>query len=398
MKKYLLLASFLVFVLITSSLAFAVEGSLTITWQVLDATLRPGGETTVLLTLTNPSTVGVRTIELFISSGSYVTPSTTHMEIGGLDGGESQQTSLIVNVDSTAISTTSYLKIKTTYYGDSTKKETIINIPIKIRRVPILQIENVNYTPSLIEPGNIVQLSFDLTNNGDGSAKDISIILNQIEKVFVTELEEVFVSEIKSRQKTQISFTLMIDPSVAIGTYSIPVSLKYLDETKTENYSSTKYIGLAISGKYNFVVTLESQSIVAENTQGTATLKIANAGTQEARFLTVKVLSSDPLIDISPKSIYIGNLKSDDYETEEFNFKVDEFTSSAFYPLNLELDYKDLYGQTYTERYEVDIKVSSTHEFSVAHQTRIPWYVIGIVGLFAIVFIYYVYRRLRKKR
>jgi len=398
MKKYLLLASFVMFVLVTSSLVFAVEGSLTITWQVLDATLRPGGETIVLLTLTNPSTVGVRTIELFISSGEYITASTSYLEIGGLDGGESQQTSLIVNVDSTAVSTISYIKIKASYYGDSTKKETIINIPIKIRRVPILQIENVSYSPTLIEPGNTVQLTFDLVNNGDGSAKDISIVLNQIAKVFVTELEEKFVSEIKSGQKTQISFTLMIDPSVTIGTYSIPVSLEYLDETKTENYSSTKYIGLAIAGKYNFIITLESQSIVAENTQGTATLKIANAGTQEARFLTVKVLSSDPIVDISPKSVYIGNLKSDDYETEEFNFKVDELASPAIYPLNIELDYKDLYGQTYTETYEVDIKVSSAQEFTRAHQTRVPWYVYGIVGLFVIVFIYFAYKRLRKKR
>lgn len=398
MKRYLLLASFVMFVLVISSLVFAVEGSLTITWQVLDATLRPGGETTVLLTLTNPSTVGVRTIELFISSGPYITPSTSYLEIGGLGGGESQQTSLIVNVDSTAISTTSYIKIKATYYGDSTKKETIINIPIKIRRVPILQIEGVNYTPTLIEPGNTVNLSFDLINNGDGPAKDISIALNQIEKVFVTELEETFVSEIKSGQKTQISFTLMIDPSVAIGTYSIPVSLEYLDETKTENYSSTKNIGLVIAGKYNFVITLESQSVVAQDTQGSATVKIANAGTQKARFLTVKVLPSDALIDISPKSIYIGNLKSDDYETGEFNFKVDKLISPGSYPLNLEIEYKDLYGQAYTETYEVDIKVSSTAEFSQAYQTRISWYIIGIVGLFAIVFIYYIYRRLRKKK
>jgi len=321
-----------------------------------------------------------------------------YQEIGGLGASSSQQTSLTVKISSSAVSTTSHITVRVSYYSDSTQKETIITIPIRIRRVPILQVTNVKYDVSPIEPGSTVLLSFDLVNNGDGSAKDVRIVLNQSDLFTVIESREIFINEIKAKRSENVSFLLTINPSASIGTYSVPLSLLFLDETKIESYSDIKYIGLVIAGQYNFIVTLESQSVVASGTRGTATIKIANAGTQDAQFLTVKVLPSDPLVEISPESIYIGSVKSDDYETEDFIFKVDRTTSSGLHPLNLKIDYKDLYSHSYSEIYGVDVKVSSMEEFSKAHQTGPSLFTIGIVVLVVIVCVYYIYKRLKKKR
>lgn len=389
-----LILTFLITLLFFLNSAFA-QAPLIITWQVLDAKIRPGGETAIFLTLTNSGKVAIRNIEILISPGPYIIPSIRYMKIGGLEAGTSQQTSFSIKVDPKAISTTSYLTIKSTYYPNSEQKETTVNVPITIRTLPILQIEDVKYNPALIEPGNNVQLSFTLVNKGDGSAKDVRVVLTQLKELFTTELEENFISEILPNQKVQVSFNLIINPYITTGVYLIPVSIFYFDETKMESHSSTKQIGLTISGKYNFIVILESQEILAPGGEGEAMIKVVNAGTQEAQFLTLKPLPSEQLIQISPSIAYIGNLKSNDYDTEKFTFKVDKKALPGIYPLKLEISYKDIYGKAYTEEHSIDIKIYSPEEVP---KRKIPSLLIVAVGFLTFLLAYIIYKKLSKRK
>ncbi len=397
MKKYLIFPAFLISIIFLTSLAMSA-GSVTITSQVLDSTVRPGGETTVFLTVANPSTTtSVTTIGLYIFPGPYITPSINYVEIGGLDASSSQQTSLTVKVDSSAVSTTSYIKVKASYYSGTTQYETNVNVPITIRRIPILQLENVNYVPAEIEPGNSVLVGFDLKNEGDGSAKDVRITLSQTTKNFIVEgSAEKFIDAVSPKQSAPISFNLVIDPSVSIGTFSIPVSLTYLDETKGVNYSTTKYIGLTVSGKYNFIIT-KTQDAIAPGKTGKASLEIANGGSQEALYLTLKVLPSDPL-SVPQSEIYLGNLKSDEFDTQDFSLKVDKDASPGVYPLNLQLLYKDAFGNSYDKTYNADITVSSLKEFEQANKGKLPTYVIFIIIFILVIIAYIVYKRLKKRK
>ena len=272
---------FLTLILVNYTLA----GSLTITSQVLDSSVRPGGQTTVFLTFTNPSTTSnSRNIKLYITAGPYVTTNTNYVELGTLGASSSQQTSLSVNIDSSAVSTTSYLTVKATYYSDSTQQETTINVPITIRSIPSLEISNVEYSPSLIEAGSTFNLTFDLRNEGDGSAEDVKVVVIQTPDTFIVRgSPETFIEEVRSKESASIEFTLTVDPSLSIGTYSIPILLTYYDEAKSYNYSATKSIGLKVSGQYKFVVT-GSQDVVAPGKKGSIDISVANAGNQEAGF------------------------------------------------------------------------------------------------------------------
>lgn len=398
MKKYLLILSLLISLSLLVNLSVA-SGSVTITSQVLDSSIRPGGETIVFLTLTNPSTTTpVTNLKLYILPGPYLTSSMSYVEMGGLDATASQQTSLIVKADSSATSMTSYILVKATYYVGATQYQTTVNIPITIKRVPVLQIENVEYIPSTVERGSKIILNFNLKNEGDGPARDVRIILNQLTQKFIVEgSSEAFIDTIKSKETVPISFNLVTDPSLDVGTYSIPISILYLDETKTANYSATKYIGLTISGKYNFIVT-GSHDMVAPNKRGKIDIEVANAGTQEALFLTLKVLPSDPIIQITPSSLYIGNLKPDDYSTEEFTFKVSENASPGVYPLNLQLTYKDPYGKGYNESFQVDITVSSLSEFSRLKGEGLSTLNIIVIVIVVGTITYFSYRKFKKKK
>src|SRR4030042_63293 len=364
MKKLFLALTMLISVVFFTTYA-AAAGSVTLTSQVLDSTVRPGGETTVFLTLANPSTTAsVGSVKLSISPGPYIKPSTNDIEIGGLDISSSQQTSLTIKVYSNAVSTTSYIKFTVSYYVGTTQYESTINVPVTIKRIPILQVTDVQYMPEIIEPGNRVDLYFNLKNEGDGPAKDIRIVMNQTTEKFIVELSpEIFIDSIGSKESASVSFDIVVDPSIEIGTYTIPITLIYLDETKNTNYTFVKYIGLTVSGKYNFIVT-PTQSAAAPGKGGNVDVQISNAGTQEALYLNLKILSSDPIIEVNPSTVYIGNLKSDDYDTEKFTFKVASGASPGVYPLNIQLNYRDPYGKTYSEDFKTNITVSSLKEFS----------------------------------
>jgi hypothetical protein len=373
MKKYLLISLLISFLLFLSS-SLAV-GYLTISWQVLDSEVRPGGETTVFLNLTNPSaTERIKTIKLYISPGPYITSSTNYVEIGGLDTGETQQTSLILKISSSAVSTTSYLKVRASYYADSTQKETIVNIPITIRRVPILQISNIEYNTSLIEPGSIVLLTFDLKNNGDGSAKDVKIVLNQTPKTFIVEQEESFLEEIGPEESKNISFIITLDPSISVGTYSIPLSLTYLDETRTEDYSFTKYVGLTVSGEPKLTVSTEEVENFYQGGKGEISISIANVGTSDAEFLTVKVSGLGV-----EKEAYVGTLDSDDYDMVSFNIDLKNVKSGK-YSLDLILEYKDPYNKEFSEEKTIEVEVSQRPlEIPLGVQIILVLIVIGIL-------------------
>jgi len=356
MKRSWLMLVVIAFIFFLNS-TLAQEASLLLSWQVLDEKIRPGGSTTVLLTLSNPSSIDARSIEIYITPGPYLTTSTKYQKIDRLNSGASQETSVIVTADSNARSINSYLTVKVTYYDNHSKKEFSANIPIKIRAIPLLQLINANYNSTFIQPGDMVLLSFDLANMGDGTAKDVEVSLGESNLFVVKGFSKKFINEVQVGRTVSVSFSLLINPFINPGTYSIPVYLTYTDETKSENYSATEYVDLVISGDYTFLVIVKSQDVIPVGGEGSVTLKVVNAGNQEARFLTLRFYPKTSLLTITPEITYIGNLKSDDYDTVKLKVMTSENMLPGEYPLEVELEYKDLYGKSYEERHLVYVKI-----------------------------------------
>lgn len=200
------------------------------------------------------------------------------------------------------------------------------------------------------------------------------------------------ISKIDTNSASLVPLRVIVSPDAEQGIYPLSIRMSYDDQTGTEQNISSK-LGLRIIGDFNFIVSLESQSLVAPGMSGTADLKLANAGTQEAQFLTINFLKSGPIVQIKPSVIYVGNLESDDYDTEKIGFKVSD-ASPGEYPLNLEISYKDIYGKEYTGKYSVDLIVYSK-EFVASQQSNQNWIIYLIV---IIIIAYLLYRRFRKKR
>jgi len=382
------------FILIVSllliGLASATSISLNVAWQLSSNTTKPGGYNTIYLTITNTGT-DVSSIVITPTAGPGIKIISGYkLELGDLPATYSQQASISIKADENATSTTSYVYLEVVYYYSNSQYKKTLYVPITIKRDPILQIENVNFSDSL-EPGNTVSLSFDLNNEGLGDAKDITVSISQTSNFIVSESSgEFFLSSLSSSESKKLTFPITVSPDALIGTTTIPVELKYYDETRTNNYVETKEIGALIKGKYNFIVTLDSQDVITAGATGSATIKIANAGNQEALYLTINVVKSNNF-DTSPTTIYVGNLKSDDYDSEKLSLKVGSVDPGS-YPITLQISYKDSFGKSYSEIYSVNAKVYSKAEYALAHQTQSPLPIIVIV-IIIIVVLFIAYRK-----
>ncbi|MFQ6009594.1 MAG: COG1361 S-layer family protein [Candidatus Aenigmatarchaeota archaeon] len=351
------------FLLLTIFSLFAVPvvaASLTITYQVMEDYVRPGSQTTVILTFTNPSTTtDVTNLRVTITAGPDLSVSTSSVQIGTLGAGSSQQASVVVTASSTAKSQQSYISVLASYGVNSATKETRINVPIAIRSPPLLQVSNVNFS-SPPTPGSSVILNFDLVNNGNGPAKDVSVSLTQSSGLFtVSGSSESFVTTIRAKGREPFSFEITIDPAASVGTQLIPVKLIYYDEAKTTSYNETKNIGLPISGQAEFVVTLDETRDFYFGRKGIATISISNSGTGSAEFLTAKVTS-----DYGSKEIYIGKLEPDD--TETVDIEQDLKAATGIYDITIELSYRDSYNNPFTVTRTVSVTPT-------AAPIELPW-------------------------
>jgi hypothetical protein len=128
--------------------------------------------------------------------------------------------------------------------------------------------------------------------------------------------------------------------------------------------------------------------VIAAGTTGSATIKIANGGNQQAFHLAVNVVKSKDF-DITPAIIYVGNLNSDDYDSEKLSLNVGSI-DPGLYPINLNISYEDSFGNTYSQIYPVNIQVSSKSEYSLTHPAQTPFtFVIILIVVIVVLFIIY---------
>ena len=376
MKKVFLLLT----VLLLVGAVYAVDIVLTVTWQLSSTVARPNGDVVVYLTATN-SGLGLTGVTLTSTPGPYLKiVSGGKIDLGDMPATSSQQSSITLKVDENAGATVSYVKIEAKYYYSTTEYKRIIYIPVTIRRDPILEITNVNFNDTT-GPGKTVLLSFDVYNKGDVSARDLNVKLNKT-SLFITPSSsgEKVITEIGPMESVPVSFVVTINPEADVGIDNIPLFLTYYDDTKVNNYTDEKNIGIMVSGQAEFVINVDSYENFYTGQMGVVNVYIANRGTGPAEYVSVEAIS-----DFGSKEIYIGSLDSDDSET--IDISQDLRGASGKYPIYLTLNYRDKFDNTYT--YEKVLELTPTSA---------P---LDLTMLFILAFVvlvgYWLYKRRKKK-
>ncbi|MEM3514120.1 MAG: hypothetical protein QXT02_00660 [Candidatus Hadarchaeum sp.] len=377
--------------------ASAADGSLNLGWSLLDNYIRPGGETTLIISIQNATTSKIYHVEISFKTGDELSLDPSDFYLYSISPMTSQLTSFKIKAGENAPPKVTYVEITAKYHvGNVSAEENELKIwvPVVIRSAPLLKIEKIAFDKDPVSPGSVVTVSFEVKNYGDGPAKDLIVSLDQAAGTFVSDLNEKYVGGVPVNGSAKISFRLNINQNLSAGVYSIPILLSYLDETKTQIFTGREFAGLRVYGSINLITTLNSQDMVAAGTSGSMEIKIANAGTMEAQFLQLNFIGSSVLEDVSPTSIYIGRLKSDDYDTEKISFRVSGNATKGVYPVKLELVYQDPFGKEFTEAETVYLTVLSQEDLN--KNVEIPLWQLAIIGLIIVIVVYSFWRKRRK--
>jgi hypothetical protein len=375
MRKIIILLSFLFLI----SIAEAVNISLTISWTLSSSVVRPGGDMIIYLTASNPG-LDLNSVVITATPGpSLQLTSGNKIELGDMPATTSQQSSISVRVDDNAKSSVSYVYLEAKYYYSTTEYKRTFYIPITIKKDPLLEINNVKFNDTA-EPGKTILFSFDIYNRGDVTIRDLNIKLNKTD-LFTTlgSTGESIIKELGISEFKNLEFLITINPETSIGIESIPVTLSYFDDIKANNFTEVKNIGLKVSGKADFIITISSNGLYYGRV-GKVTVSIANRGTASAEYVSVNAES-----EFGSKEFYIGSLDSDDSET--IDIPQDLSRASGKYPIYLTLNYRDKFDNNYSFEKIIEAMPANAP----------PDYNIVIIIVIVLIVVYWLYRRRKKK-
>ncbi len=282
----------------------------------------------------------------------------------------------------------------------------------------IIFLYSFSFTSALIVDANYItiysgedgQVTIKIENTENSDIEDVSVALNLGSQPIYNDLgmlvgetealpftivgsSEKDVGDIDEDDEERVSFTLRASTDIAPGDYHIPYVVKYLNVEKDEEFEKTGSFGIRVSAKteIDFVAEVRETAIVGQ--EGRVSLEIINKGLGEIKSVSVQVFPQGFEL-LSKDKIFIGTIDSDDTDIASF----DVIYKNINAVLSIKIDYKDFDNKDQTQVVNLPLKVYTKDEaleLGIIKKNNIFIY-IGIVVVLLI--IWFIYRRIKKKR
>ena len=251
-------------------------------------------------------------------------------------------------------------------------------------------IKSVSTTPVDVNPGQTLDVSILLDNQGQDTIENIQVALDLTNVPFIPigSAAEKVIDEIEEDDTSRVSFALRSLQDAKPGLYKIPLKVKYQDgEQQT-------IMGVSIVATPELDVAIEDTDLYTIGQTGTITVRIVNKGLTEVKFLSVRLDNSIYYDILSANSYYVGNIEPDDFETVEFKIYLKEATYSL--PMNIE--YKDLNNNLIQENKWLPINIYSKEEALKIGLIKESNFSLIIIVIIIVIILLLVYRSYRKRK
>ena len=254
-----------------------------------------------------------------------------------------------------------------------------------------ITVESFAVNPPQVSPGGDVILELTLENAGDEDIENViaSLDLRDIPFAPVGSSTESAIDEIRDHRKERVLFTLKALPNAVPATYKIPVVVSY------SGTSRTSFISLEVIAVTQLEVLVGDSDPLIVGKKSNVILKFVNNGLGDVRFLTVRIPESPLYSIVSPASVYIGDVDTADFETEEFII----VPHAADPIVAVELEYRDSTNRQYVKSTLVQLSVYSQGEADALglgepRSLAFPF----IIGILILVLAIFAYKKVKKRR
>lgn len=245
-------------------------------------------------------------------------------------------------------------------------------------------------------PGDSVVIAVQLQNQGlnelkfvgsgiitrddqPNTAKLITATLGSGDSPFIIKSDPQMIGDLQGGGSTVIKFNVKIPKNATVGTYDLPLNLKYtyLRQAEQLGTDSIQYIykdmnqtldlPVKIKPVLQFSVISADTEHLNAGTEGYLTLVIKNTGQEDGKKAIVKIAQNDnSMIIPTDASSYIGDFPVGEELTSSFKVSVKNEAESKTYPLDVYINYENYEGDIVdSERTTIGVPVGSKTEFAV---------------------------------
>ncbi|PIN76751.1 hypothetical protein COV17_01195 [Candidatus Woesearchaeota archaeon CG10_big_fil_rev_8_21_14_0_10_36_11] len=262
----------------------------------------------------------------------------------------------------------------------------------------VLEISSITSDPSEVPPGGTAEISFLVKNLADSLLKDITFKLdfdatNSPLAPYRSSSERIL-SQLKSGYQNTLTFNVIAEPDAVGGLYKIPLDITYNDE-KGNAYSVSDILAVNVGSAPAVRPLIKKSTVLQEKKEGIITLSIVNAGTTNVKLLELFIEPSEDFQLISTSDyFYIGDVDSDDTESEEINIYVNNNVDILRFPVKLQ--YRDANNKPYQQHFELEMNLYSSSQlkrFGVLESSNAGVYFFIILCIVVGIFLYRGYKK-----
>ena len=317
--------------------------------------------------------------------------------VGHLFVGESWTTPFDIKVKENAIAMSYKMRfsiIETDVEGVEIDTVKFLDFEIPVKGIVKFDVDSNN----TLKLGRVGDINITITNEGGGDAKHVTVKLDLSDPFTPVRASEEYVGDFEGGERKDVTFKVSVDSKAEPKAYKIPLTIKYIDADGTEKEVG-KDIGVQIDATPDLTIALESADTFTRGSTGKVSIEVVNEGFIDAKFVKLTLEPTDDYEVTSINEFYIGNLDSDDVETEDFTIKISDSVDKEIIPLKVKLEYRGEGNNIgYTKEDTVNIKILSEEDYATRLQenktsSMIIWILIAIPVIFiSLLVLWFIYK------
>ncbi len=259
-----------------------------------------------------------------------------------------------------------------------------------------LIIDTVSMTPKEIAPGESAIINIEIENNGEEDIKNIGVSLNLEGIPFApyNSATDYNIEKIKNDDKEYARFEIIALNNAKSGIYKIPVEITYIQDDL--QIVKNSLISIIVNSEPIISVVIED-NLLLKNKEGEILIKVTNKGLSDTRFLEIEIADSIYYKILGPKTSYIGDIDSNDFDSAKFKIYFKQnIPDQIDFPVTIH--YKDGINNDYVKNFYVPLDIYSREkaiELGLIKKSMVGLYSIILIAL---VILYIIYKKVKNRK
>jgi hypothetical protein len=256
----------------------------------------------------------------------------------------------------------------------------------------ILDISNITTRPETIAPGDVFDIDFAPRNLGSESIDGINLrLLPKPPFASIGGAPEAYISTLKPNEGGLVKFNMNVD-RIAPTKQFYPMDFEVQYSSRNIKFTKNGSFGIVVKGGPAIYI----QEIIVEptklepSTEGLMMVRVINTGTERAEDIKISISGGDNILTESFN--FIGGLEINNLETTSFGIFTNPMLTEGKHELNIDIDYKDRYGNSYNTRKPYEVTVFESDK-------GLTYFIAagGLIGFSLVVFLIIVSTKSRSK-